>query len=58
MRSFETKVQQAVKNGETVNYRVVPIYIDNNPMPTGTMSATGSNGFKLDVSIPNVNGKK
>lgn len=26
MRSFETKVQQAVKNGETVNYRVVPIY--------------------------------
>jgi len=28
-------------------------------MPTGiTMSAIGSNGFKLDVSIPNVNGKK
>lgn len=44
---------------ETVDYRVIPIYTGNNPMPTGvTMSATGSNGFKLDVSIPNVNGKK
>lgn len=59
MRDFEREVKNAVKDGETVNYRVIPIYTGNNPMPTGiSMSAAGSNGFKLDVSIPNVNEKK
>ncbi|MDB4020370.1 DNA/RNA non-specific endonuclease [Planktomarina temperata] len=57
MSSFERQVQTAVRNGETVNFRAIPIYTGSNPMPTGvTLTARGSNGFDLDVSIPNVNG--
>jgi filamentous hemagglutinin len=57
MSSFERQVQTAVSNGETVNFRAIPIYTGNNPMPTGvTLTARGSNGFDLDVSIHNVNG--
>ena len=57
MSSFERQVQTVVRNGETVNFRVIPTYSGNNPMPTGvTLTARGSNSFNLDVSIPNVNG--
>src|SRR6056297_1149795 len=46
MSSFERQVQATVRNGETVNFRAIPIYTDNNPMPTGvTLTARGSNGF-------------
>ena len=57
MSSFERQVQAAVRNGETVNFRAIPIYSGNNSMPTGvTLTARGSNGFDLDMSIPNLNG--
>lgn len=59
MSSFERQVRGAVQSGETVSYRAVPIYTGTNPMPTGvTLSARGSGGFTLDVSIPNVSGVK
>lgn len=48
-----------MQSGETVSYRAVPIYTATNPMPTGVaLSALGSGGFTLDVSIPNVSGVK
>lgn len=48
-----------MQNGETVSYRAIPIYTGTNPVPTGvTLSARGSGGLTLDVSIPNVNGIK
>lgn len=48
-----------MQSGETVSYRAVPIYTATNPMPTGVaLSALGSGGFNLDVSIPNVSGVK
>lgn len=56
MRNFERQVQNAVKNGEVVNYNVIPVYSGNNLVPTGvTLRARGSNGFSFDVSIENVN---
>ncbi|WP_342308675.1 hemagglutinin repeat-containing protein [Pseudomonas fluorescens] len=59
MSSFERQVRGAVQSGETVSYRAVPTYTGTNPMPTGvTLSARGSGGFTLDVSIPNVSGVK
>ena len=57
MSSFERQVRSAVQAGETVNYRATPIYSGNNLMPTGVMlTARGSSGSNLDVSIPNING--
>lgn len=59
MSSFERQVRAAVQNGEIVIYRAIPIYTDNNPMPTGiTLTARGSSGFNLDVSIKNIDGNK
>jgi filamentous hemagglutinin len=59
MSSFERQVRGAVQSGETVSYRAVPVYTGTNLMPTGvTLSARGSSGFTLDVSIPNVSGVK
>jgi DNA-entry nuclease len=54
MRDFETSVRAAVENGEVVKYSSVPIYKGDNLIPSGvTMSATGSGGFKLDVTVLN-----
>jgi hypothetical protein len=54
MRDFETAVRKAVEAGETVNYQVIPIYKGNNLIPSGvTLSAKGTGGFKLDVTILN-----
>lgn len=48
-----------MQSGETVSYRAVSIYTGTNLMPTVvTLSARGSSGFILDVSIPNVSGVK
>lgn len=45
-------VRDAVKSGETVFYKVTPIYDGNKPKPIGiTMHARGSGGFSLDVSV-------
>lgn len=50
-------MKAAVQGGETVSYRAIPIYTGSNPMPTGvTLTARGSGGFNLDISIPNING--
>ncbi len=52
MRGFEMSVRDAVKSGETVFYKVTPIYDGNKPKPIGiTMHARGSGGFSLDVSV-------
>ncbi|MGY4523816.1 hypothetical protein ACVWZT_000630 [Pseudomonas sp. TE21394] len=57
MSSFERQVKAAIQGGETVSYRAIPIYTGSNPIPTGvTLTARGSGGFNLDVSIPNING--
>ncbi|MDR8013308.1 two-partner secretion domain-containing protein [Ectopseudomonas guguanensis] len=59
MSSFERQVKAAIQGGETVSYRAIPIYTGSNLMPTGvTLTARGSGGFNLDVSIPNINGVK
>ena len=57
MRHFETQVRDAVDDGQVVNFRAIPIYDGNNSVPVGvTMTARGSGGFDLDVSIQNING--
>jgi len=54
MRDFETSVRIAAENGETVNYFVTPIYDGTSLVPRGiTLSASGSGGFDLDVTILN-----
>ena len=57
MRHFENQVRNAVDGGQVVNYRAIPIYSGNNSVPIGvTLTARGSGGFDLDVSIQNING--
>lgn len=57
MRHFENQVRSAIDGGEVVNFRVIPIYSGNSSIPAGvTMTARGSGGFNLDVSIQNING--
>ena len=49
--------ESAVDSGEVVNFRAIPIYNGSDPVPTGvTMTARGSGGFDLDISIQNING--
>jgi DNA/RNA non-specific endonuclease len=58
MRDFESAVRKAVEAGETVDYRVTPVYQGDNPMPVGiTMWAQGDGNppFFLEVSIINQN---
>lgn len=55
MSDFEEAVYEAVKAGEVVNYKVTPIY-DGAGMPVSVaMSARGSDGFKMDVTVVNRN---
>jgi DNA/RNA non-specific endonuclease len=56
MRDYESAVAEAVEQGETVRYRVRPIY----PSPTSRgapsavrITASGNHGFRLDVLIYN-----
>lgn len=54
MRDFESSVRAAVENGEVVRYKSIPIYEGNNLIPSGvTMSARGTGGFQLDVTVVN-----
>jgi filamentous hemagglutinin len=54
MRDFENSVRAAVESGETVQYSVTPIYTGPTLAPAGiTMSARGSGGFTLDVTVLN-----
>jgi len=57
MRHFENQKRSAIDGGEVVNFRVIPIYSGNRSIPSGvTMTARGSGGFNLDVSVQNING--
>jgi hypothetical protein len=54
MSSFERQVARAVEAGQTVRYEVVPIYRGTELVPRAvTMRATGSGGFRLDVTVLN-----
>src|SRR5262245_20344847 len=56
MRDFESAVRRAVEAGETVDYKVTPIYIGDSTVAVGvTMSAHGDGNppFSLEVSIIN-----
>ncbi|WAG63733.1 DNA/RNA non-specific endonuclease [Clostridium estertheticum] len=54
MRDFESSVRAAVENGEVVRYQSIPIHEGNNLISSGvTMSARGTGGFQLDVTILN-----
>ncbi|MDO5638604.1 MAG: DNA/RNA non-specific endonuclease [Neisseria sp.] len=54
MSSFENTIVKRVESGETIRLRVIPIYKSFYPAPTGiTLEARGSNGFKMNVSVPN-----
>lgn len=58
MSSFERQLANLVESGEVIRFRAVPIYNGNNPIPVGvTITARGSRGSNVDVSIPNVNGR-
>jgi hypothetical protein len=55
MSGIEAQVRAAVEAGETVRYRVTPIYDGDNPIPTQIrIQADGDDGFHLDVTIDNV----
>jgi DNA-entry nuclease len=56
MRDYETAVAEAVRAGETIRYRVRPIY----PSPSFSgapsaiaITASGDHGFRLQVTIAN-----
>jgi hypothetical protein len=56
MRDYETTVAEAARAGETIRYRVRPIY----PSPSSggapsaiRITASGNRGFQLDVTIAN-----
>ena len=56
MRDYETMVADAVRDGETVRYRVKPLY--DSPGDAGApravhLVAVGNHGFRLDVVIAN-----
>jgi hypothetical protein len=54
MRGFEGQVRAAVESGEVVHYTVTPIYNGSNLPPRAlTLSASGSDGYYLGVSVLN-----
>jgi hypothetical protein len=56
MRDYETAVAQAVQAGQTVRYRVRPVYPSRrfNGAPSAIrLTANGEGGFRLDVTIAN-----
>ena len=58
MSDFERLVYEAVDAGETVNYRVTPIYQPGNPMPVSVaLQARGDQGLSIDVTIVNRDGR-
>jgi hypothetical protein len=54
MRGFENLTRSTVEGGQVVQYSSTPIYNGTNLVPRGvTLSATGSEGFDLNVTILN-----
>ncbi|SMO45769.1 DUF4781 domain-containing protein [Paracoccus laeviglucosivorans] len=58
MSDFERLVYEAVDAGETVNYRVTPIYEEGQAMPTAVaLQARGDQGLDISVTIINRDGR-
>ncbi|MFI0397169.1 DUF4781 domain-containing protein [Paracoccus jiaweipingae] len=58
MSDFERQVYLAAQAGETVNYRVTPIYEDGQAMPTAVaLQAKGDQGLDIAVTIINRDGR-
>ncbi|HZD37313.1 MAG TPA: DNA/RNA non-specific endonuclease [Actinomycetes bacterium] len=56
MRDYETMVADAVRDGQTVRYRVRPLYAggsDRGAPRAVRLQAVGDHGFRLDVEIAN-----
>ena len=56
MRDYETAVAEAVERGETIHYRVRPVYPSptfKGPPSAVRITASGDHGFRLDVLIDN-----
>ncbi len=54
MRGVERQVRKAVEDGQTVHYRVTPVYRGADPLPLGvTIEAQGSGGLDIYMSILN-----
>jgi hypothetical protein len=54
MRSLEFQVRNAVEGGQIVQYSATPIYNGTSLVPRGiTLSARGSGGYSLDVTVLN-----
>jgi hypothetical protein len=56
MRDYESAVAEAVEHGETVRYRVRPVYpspSSHGPPSAVRITASGNHGFRLDVLIYN-----
>ena len=54
MKSLEYQVRTAVDAGETVEYRVTPVYEGNNLVPTWIkIEAKGDKGFTLTQTFNN-----
>ena len=54
MLGFENQVRAAVEGGEVVDFVATPIYRGNDLIPRAvTLSAEGSQGFRLEVTIIN-----
>jgi DNA/RNA non-specific endonuclease len=56
MRDYETAVANAAEAGETIDYRVVPVYSSATAKgaPVAVrLTAVGNRGFRLDVQIAN-----
>ncbi len=54
MSGFEEQIAAAVRRGEVVNFRAVPIYSGSSGMPIGvTLTAKGSGGFNINVTVRN-----
>ena len=56
MRDYETAVAEAAQAGETIDYRVKPVYASSTargaPLAV-RLTAVGNHGFRLDVQIAN-----
>jgi hypothetical protein len=56
MRDYENAVAEAVERGETIRYRVRPVYpspSSKGPPSAVRITASGDHGFRLDVLIDN-----
>ena len=54
MSGFERQIARAVEGGQTVRYQVTAIYRGSELVPRAvTLSARGSRGFRLDVTVLN-----